>query len=193
MFLPIGAGAVISAFTTGRLVDWNFRRYARMHDFPVDRRRQADLTTFPVERARLEIGLPLWLLGAAATIGYGWMMDHRISLAGPVIMLLILGYCVFAGTQVLMVLLVDTHQDRAATVTAANNLFRCLLGAAASAAIEPMTRAMGHGWAYTILGLLAVLASAGPLACMRYGMQWRKAKKEKAKLLKDHGGDKSSP
>lgn len=106
MFLPIGAGAVISAFTTGKLVDWNFRRHAKRLDFPVDRRRQADLTNFPVETARLEIGLPMFLFGAAATIGYGWMMDHKISLAGPVIMLFILGYCVIAGTQVLMVLMV---------------------------------------------------------------------------------------
>lgn len=71
MFLPIGAGAVISAFTTGKLVDWNFRRHARRLDFPVDRQRQSDLSSFPIERARLEIGLPMFWLGAAATIGYG--------------------------------------------------------------------------------------------------------------------------
>ena len=106
MFLPIGAGAVISAFTTGKQLDWNFRRHAKKLDFPVDRSRQADLSNFPVERARMEIGLPLYLLGAAATIGYGWMMDHKISLAGPVIMLLVLGYCIVAGSQTLMVLMV---------------------------------------------------------------------------------------
>lgn len=180
MFLPVGAGAVISAFTTGKLVDWNFRRHAQRLDFPVDRRRQADLTHFPVERARLEIGLPMFLLGAAATIGYGWMMDHKISLAGPVIMLLLVGYGIIAGSQTLMVLMVDIYPHQPATVTAANNLFRCLIGAAASAAIEPMSNAMGDGWAYTLLAALAVLTGAGPVACLMYGMGWRKAKKERA-------------
>lgn len=180
MFLPVGAGAVISAFTTGKLVDWNFQRHAKKLDFPVDRRRQADLTNFPVERARMEIGLPMFFLGAAATAGYGWMMDHRLSLAGPVIMLLLVGYGVISGSQTLMVLMVDTYPDRPATVTAANNLFRCLIGAAASAAIQPMSSAMGNGWSYTLLALLAVLAGAGPAASMVYGVGWRQAKKRRA-------------
>ena len=106
MFLPIGAGSVISAFTTGKLVDWNFRRHARRLDFPVDRKRQADLSGFPIERARMEIGLPLFLASAVATVGYGWMVEAGVQLAGPVVMLFLLGYTVIAGTQTLMVLMV---------------------------------------------------------------------------------------
>lgn len=44
----------------------------------------------------------------------------------------------------------------------ANNLARCLLGAASSAAIIPMSEAVGRGWAYTILALLFVLSCIGP-------------------------------
>ena len=76
--------------------------------------------------------------------------------------------------------MVDIFPGRPATATAANNITRCLLGAAASAAIGPMSDAMGNGWAYTVLALLFVLSSAGPLACMKYGIKWRKAKKAKA-------------
>lgn len=75
----------------------------------------------------------------------------------------------------------DTYPDRPATVTAANNLFRCLLGAAASAAIEPMSSAMGDGWAYTVLAVISILSCVGPVASMRYGMKWRLEKMEKAK------------
>ena len=38
---------------------------------------------------------------------------------------------------------------------------------------------MSDGWAYTVLALLAVLSLAGPLAGMKYGIEWRKAKQEK--------------
>lgn len=73
MFLPIGAGGILSAFTTGKLVDWNYRRHARIHNLVIDKKRQQDLTNFPIEKARLEIALPLFYLGAASVMGYGWV------------------------------------------------------------------------------------------------------------------------
>lgn len=143
--LPIGAGSIISAFTTGKLIDYNYRRHARRLSFPIHKNRQTDLSSFPIELARMQIAIPMWFLAAAGIIGYGWMMTHRISLAGPIIMLFLFGYCLIAGYQVLNVLMVDIYPGQPATATAANNVVRCLLGAAASAAIEPMSRAMGNG------------------------------------------------
>lgn len=83
-----------------------------------------------------------------------------------------------------MVLMVDIYPGKPATVTAANNVIRCLLGAAATAAIGPMSEAMGNGWAYTILALFSVLSAAGPVAAMKYGIEWRKSKKEKEERKK---------
>jgi len=45
--------------------------------------------------------------------------------------------------------------------------------------LGPMSNAMSDGWAYTVLALLAVLSLAGPLAGMKYGIEWRKARQEK--------------
>lgn len=179
MFLPIGGGSLVSATTTGKMVDWNFRRYARLYNFPVEKNRQRDLTNFPIEKARLQICLPLFWIGAATIAGYGWMMDHHISIAGPIILLFILGYCLIASSQVLNVILVDIFPGRAAAATAANNVCRCLLGAAASAAIVPMSEAIGNGWSYTILALLFLASSSGIVVAMKYGMKWRGAKKLK--------------
>ena len=136
MFLPIGGGSLISAFTTGRLVDWNYRRHAKRLDFPVHKNRQTDLSDFPIELARMQIGLPLLWLGAATIIGYGWLLDHKVSLAGPIVMLFLMGYCIIAGFQVLNVLMIDIYPGQPAVATAANNVTRCLLGAAASAAVS---------------------------------------------------------
>ncbi|USW56623.1 Putative major facilitator superfamily, MFS transporter superfamily [Septoria linicola] len=184
MFLPIGGGSIIAAFTTGRMVDWNYRRHAKRLNYPVIKNRDMDLSNFPIELARVQIGLPILVGAALAVIGYGWMMDHKISLAGPIIMLFILGYCLIAGFQVLNVLMLDIYPGQPATATAANNVFRCLLGAAASAAITPMSNAIGNGWAYTILAILVLLSLLGLLASVRYGMGWRRAKKEKAERRK---------
>ncbi|KAM0718022.1 hypothetical protein Q7P37_006354 [Cladosporium fusiforme] len=179
VFLSIGGGSIISAFTTGMLVDWNYARHARKLGFPTTKNRMADLSDFPIERARCEIALPCLLLGALTTIGYGFMLDYRISIAGPVIMLFLLGYALIAGFQVLNVLMVDLYPSKATSATAASNVVRCLLGAAASAAILPMTEALGNGWAYTILALIFAVSCVGLVVMMRYGIQWRQHKKAK--------------
>ena len=132
----------------------------------------------------MQICLPQLFFGSATIIGYGWMLGHKVSLAGPIIMLFVAGYCLIAGTQALNVLMVDIYPGKPATATAANNVVRCLLGAAASAAIVPMSDAMGDGWAYTLLALLFVISSVGPAMTMRYGIKWRKAKKDKSERRK---------
>jgi hypothetical protein len=132
----------------------------------------------------MEVCLPQLWFGSAAIVGYGWLLGHKVSLAGPIIMLFILGYCLIAGTQALNVLMVDIYPGKPATATAANNVVRCLLGAAASAAIVPMSEAMGNGWAYTLLAVLFVVSSVGPALTMKYGIKWRKAKKDKSERRK---------
>lgn len=191
MFLPIGAGGIVSVFTTGRAVDWNYRRYAKKHGLSVEKNRQQDLSDFPIEKARIEIAMPLLYLGAAAVLGYGWTMDHHVSLAGPIILLFIMGYALVAAFQVLNVLMVDIYPGQAATATAANNIVRCELGAAASAAIVPMSQAMGNGWSYTLLALIFVAYSPLLFWTMNSGVKWRQAKKAKAekKLLDKQQGE----
>lgn len=179
VFLSIGGGSTISAFTTGTLVDWNYARHARRLGFPTIKNRMVDLSDFPIERARGEIALPCLLLGVLTTIGYGFMLDYQISIAGPIVMLFLLGYALVAGFQVLNVLMVDLFPSKATSATAASNVVRCLLGAASTAAILPMTEALGNGWAYTILALIFAFSCLGLVVMMKFGVKWRKEKKAK--------------
>ena len=79
IFLPFGVGSLISAFTTGRIIDWNFRRHARRLGVPVEKGRQRDLIDFPIERARMEVAIPMVLLGASGLLCYGWLIAQRVS------------------------------------------------------------------------------------------------------------------
>lgn len=47
-----------------------------------------------------------------------------------------------------------------------------------------MCQAMGNGWAYTTLGILFMLSLIGSWATVKHGMEWRKAKREKANKKK---------
>jgi hypothetical protein len=67
-----------------------------------------------------------------------------------------------------------------AVAAAARNICQCLVGAVISAAIEPMSKAMGNGWAYTTPAILFMLSLTGSWATMKHGMEWRKTKRDKA-------------
>jgi len=72
------------------------------------------------------------------------------------------------------VLLIDITPGKAGAAVAANNLTRCLLGAAGTAIIIPMINAMGSGWAFFIVGMLYIVFSPALLLIMRNGIVWRK-------------------
>lgn len=186
MYLPLGIGGICSAFTTGRLVDWNYRRHAKRAGIPVVRSRAQNLTNFNIEKARLEIALPSYYMSTVCMVAYGWVMGRQVNLAAPVILLFISGWSLNATSQVLNALMVDIWPGRSAAATAANNLMRCELGAAASAAINPMQEAMGWGWAYTTLALISVAASPILWLMTRYGIKWRqrRARKENEREAK---------
>ncbi|KAI5209238.1 citrate synthase [Aureobasidium subglaciale] len=192
MFIPFGVGGIVSAFTTGKAVDWNYRRHAKLNGFPFVKNKQQDLTEFPLEKARLEIALPLFYIGALCVLGYGWVMDKHVSLAGPIILLFVMGYALTAAFQILNIVMLDVYPGRPATASAANNIVRCEMGAATSAAIIPMTKAMGNGWAYTLLALLLIAYSPALLLTMKSGVNWRRAKKQKEEQKKKSNTEETS-
>jgi hypothetical protein len=180
IYLPLAVGSTLSAFTTGKLIDRNYRRHAKKLGLTIDRNRQDDLTNFPIERSRIEVSMPIAIVGVVAVIGYGWMVENNVFLAGPCIMLFIFGYSMTAMFNTMNILMVDIYQGRPASATAANNLTRCLLGAGATAAVIPLTESIGIGWTCTLaaalwggfsLPLLVYLVKVGP--------RWRREAKER--------------
>ncbi|KAJ5140996.1 hypothetical protein N7448_004404 [Penicillium atrosanguineum] len=59
-FLPAGLGSFLSATANGILVDWNYRRSRLQANQSLDQTRKQDVLTFPIERARLQVGLPMF-------------------------------------------------------------------------------------------------------------------------------------
>ena len=178
-YIPVGVGGTLSAFTTGKIIDWNYRRHANLLGLPVVRNRQADLSNFPIERARLEVAFPLLYLSAAGLIAYGWVIHFETSLAGPLILLFVIGYGIIAAFQVLQSLLVDIYPKKPATASAANNLVRCLLGAGATAVVGPMINTMGRGWTYTFAALVWISYSPVLFLLIKVDPRWRREMKVK--------------
>jgi hypothetical protein len=146
VYLPYGFGSVVPAFSTGRMVDWNYRRHAKLLNFPLVKTKQMDLTHFPIERAGIEIALPLLYFGSAMIVMYGWLLHLQVYMAGPLVFLFFVGWSILAIYQVTAILVIDINPDKPSTTTAANNLIRCLFSAGASTIVVPMLDAMRTGW-----------------------------------------------
>ncbi|KAE8147520.1 MFS transporter [Aspergillus avenaceus] len=177
--LPYAFGSLTSRWTVGYITDWNFRRHARHLGIQIHQNRQTDLAEFPVESARLQLTLPLVYLSSLFLIIYSWVMAYKTNLAGPLIMICFTGHAMSGALNTLITLLIDCHVARPATATAASNLFRCLIGAGAVAAAEPLISVIGIGWSGTLLASLWVAFSPLLWVVLKFGHAWRRAAKRK--------------
>lgn len=75
-----------------------------------------------------------------------------------------------------MTLLLDGAAGESASIMAASNLSRCLVGAGGTAIIEPMIQAIGVGWSFTVLGLVLFACSPMLYAVRCFGARFRLAR-----------------
>ncbi|TLS25455.1 hypothetical protein PpBr36_06851 [Pyricularia pennisetigena] len=176
-YVPFGVGALVAAFSRGRMIDANFERHAARLGIVVEKNRETDLTGFPIERARLEVAVPTIVLTTACIVAFGWMLQGQVHVAGPLVLLFFVGFCAAASLNCIAALLLDVNPTRAGTVTASNNLLRCTLGAGVTAATVPMINAVGIGWTLTIFGGLNAVFMPLLWYIMREGPKWRAEEK----------------
>ncbi|KAJ6179561.1 hypothetical protein N7519_010022 [Penicillium mononematosum] len=182
-YIPFGLGATIASIVNGKFLDLNYRRLAKQLNFPLTKNRETDLRNFPIEKARLQIAFPLLALGSISVLAFGWFLNYGIHLAAPTCILFLMGLTLTGAFNTISTLLVDLYPTQAAKATAANNLGRCLLGAGATALIDPMLSAMGRGWCFTFIALVMMATTPLLLIVIRKGPDWREERrlKEEAK------------
>lgn len=176
-FIPLGVGALLSPLCFGRVTDWNFRRIARSTGMEIVKGKASDLRNFPLERSRVQVALPCILIGDAAILCYGWVIEAKTSLAAPLVFMFLVGFFLTGSFNVMGVMLIDLYPQSPATATAANNLIRCLMGAGATAVILYMVEAMGRGWCFTFIAGVVLLLSPSLLVLCKWGPEWREARR----------------
>ncbi|KAL1897140.1 hypothetical protein Sste5346_004345 [Sporothrix stenoceras] len=190
MYIPMAAGSALTAFVMGPAMNWNYRRHARRLGLPVDKSRQTDLADFPIERARLEVGIPLAVLATVVILCWGWVLEKRVSVAIPCVLNFFYGVGMIGFNNATSVLLIDVSPGHAGAAVAANNLARCLLGALFSAVIVPMINKLGVGWAFVLLGLLYAVFLPLMFLLMRNGIRYRREQKTKDGRKKQRRAEK---
>lgn len=173
IYIPFGIACALSAFATGKLLDRNFRKTANELSVPVTRNKADNLSTFPIEKARLRTIVPLISLSACLMIAYGWQLKAGVVMAGPLVTQFFVGLTIQTMFTALSTLLVDVNQECPSTAQAACNLVRCEMAAGYLAALDPLLRAIGPGWTFSLLAAIVLFSAIILLALQWKGLHWR--------------------
>ncbi|KAJ3486265.1 hypothetical protein NLG97_g6650 [Lecanicillium saksenae] len=178
MFLPLAGGVLLIALLSGKVFSWNYKRHCQRLDIPFERSKQFDSYRFPIERARLEVGLPLVLVAGVCTMGWGWAMHLSSHIAVIAILNFLVGAGMAGSNSCINMVLIDTNPGKSGTAMAASNISKCLIGAGATAAILPLINAIGAGPAFAIVGCAYLLCFIPLLVIALKGLKWRQAELE---------------
>ena len=93
-FLAIGGGMLVGGVVTGRLLDADYQRIKKttlqkLERNPDKKLLAEDVTKdehFPIEYARLRTMPVYFAIYVVAAIGYGWCLQAKVSLAGPLVL-----------------------------------------------------------------------------------------------------------
>ncbi|RFU28828.1 hypothetical protein B7463_g7510, partial [Scytalidium lignicola] len=183
-YIPLGAGCLLATEVGGRLVDWNYRRQGKLHGFTVQKQGKMD-EDFPLELARIQILMPSVCICTVSILIYGWVLQERTNLAGPLVMVFIMGFGLSASANTVSTIIVDLNLEAPATASSAFNLSRCLLGAGGVAAIVPIIDAIGTGWTATIIAGVCFLTIPLQFVVLKKGPEWRKKKNQRDRERKE--------
>ncbi|KAI0735015.1 MFS general substrate transporter [Earliella scabrosa] len=186
-FLAVGGGMLVGGVVNGEMLDWDYQRVKRKMLRQLERDTEKKISpedvtkeeNFPIEYARLRLTPFMFVAYSAACIGYGWCLQAKVSLAGPLILQVIIGWTcmsIMGSTQTLIVDLVPQHGS---AITACNNLVRCTLGAGAVSVIDIMLNRLGSGWTYVLLTGICIVFSPSYWVLLHYGPVWRAKRRAK--------------
>lgn len=178
IYIPFGVACALSAFATGKLLDRNFRKTAAEVGAPVTRNKADDLSSFPIEKARLRTIVPLVSLSACLIVAYGWQLRAGIVMAGPLVTQFFIGLTIQTMFTAMGTLLVDVNQECPSTAQAACNLVRCEIAAGYLAALDPLLRAIGPGWTFLLVAVIVFFSAIMLLVLQWKGLSWRQNRSE---------------
>ncbi|KAK6836889.1 hypothetical protein PG987_007384 [Apiospora arundinis] len=174
-YLPLGFGSILSRWTVGKLIDWNFKREAQRQGVIIVKNRKQDMSMHDVEKVRLLIAFPMILAMSGFLVAFGWLMQYRAHLAAVLVVGFLFANMLTGALVATSALLTDINVGNGASLGAAMNLVRCLMAAGGVAAITPMINRIGIGYAATLMAAIWILALPPLWLVYKRGYQWRKA------------------
>ncbi|KAL1760967.1 major facilitator superfamily domain-containing protein [Schizophyllum commune] len=163
VFLTIGSGMIVMTVVFGRILDADYGRWEKK-------------VLGDAARMRLiSFAFPTYI---ALCIGFGWCLEAKVNIAGPLIFLFFIGAFVVMIMNMVQTLLADLMPRNGAAMTACNNLLRCVIAAALVSVIQLLLNALGPGLTYVLLGgVCTVLFIPCIWYVLRTGPMWREKRR----------------
>lgn len=171
LFIPNSVGCIIVSVFGGRWVDRIMvqaaEKAARYDD-------NGHLKYLPEDR----LGPNAWIslaLYPATLVAYGWMVQKGMHWVAPSIASFFFGGGVMMVFSATTTMTAEFIPGNSSTGVALNNLIRNIFSCVGTFATQPLLDVMGHGWLFTMVGMVAWLSGyAGVFILKRNSSKWRK-------------------
>ncbi|KAG2222942.1 hypothetical protein INT45_012920, partial [Circinella minor] len=174
-YLANGFGCVMGAIIQGRMLNQNYQKMQQeQQQKETDPDTIIDDNDLPIEHARLRMSWLHALISNLIIACYGWCLYLKAHLAIILGLHFVLGFTSQVIFNAVQTLLVDLFPERSATITATNNVFRCLFGAVATTLVLPLIQLIGVGWSFISISAILLVSRIGLYLELRRGAIWRR-------------------
>ncbi|KAH7303408.1 major facilitator superfamily domain-containing protein [Stachybotrys elegans] len=174
LYLPNSVGCVLVSVFGGKYVDRIMIMGARRAE---RRREDGSLIFVPEDR----LGVNAWVslaLYPASLACYGWLVESGVVTPAPIFATFTFGVGVMMIFSVTTTMAAEFVPNNSSVGVAVNNLLRNIFSSGGTAVTQPLLSLLGHGWLFTLLGLLAfVTGELGVVMVKKYADKWRQKAK----------------
>lgn len=168
-YIPNSVGYVLASLFGGKWTDTIMAREAKRAG-----RYDADgkLKYRPEDRMRENAWIAAFLY-PAALIWYGWTAEKGIFWVVPLIANFFFGIGSMLIFAMATTMLTEFMPKKASSGVAVNNFVRNIFSCVGAVVAQPLLSAIGNGWLFTGVGVIAMGSSVVVWAMRRFGPHWR--------------------
>lgn len=130
------------------------------------------LMYIPEDRMRENAWIAAFLY-PAALVWYGWTSEKGIFWVVPLIANFFFGIGSMLIFAMATTMLTEFMPKKASNGVAVNNFMRNIFSCIGAVVAQPLISAIGNGWLFTGLGVIAAVSSVVVWAMRRFGPRWR--------------------
>ncbi|OAX82902.1 hypothetical protein ACJ72_02744 [Emergomyces africanus] len=169
LYIPHSVGYIISSIFGGMWMDSIMQREAKKAN-------RVDESGMYIYRPEDRMGENAWLgafIYPAAMIWYGWTAEKSVFWIVPTIANFFFGIGSMIIFSMSTTMLTEFMPHSSSTGVAVNNFTRNIFACIGSVVANPIIRAIGNGWLFTILACVAFAGGSVIWAMRRFGPRWR--------------------
>ena len=168
-YIPNSIGYVLASLSGGKWTDTIMAREAKRAGRKDE---NGKLMYIPEDRMRENAWIAA-ILYPAALIWYGWTAEKGVFWLVPLIANFFFGIGSMLIFAMATTMLTEFMPKKASNGVAANNFVRNIFSCVGAIIAQPLISAIGNGWLFTGVGVIAAASSVVVWAMRRFGPRWR--------------------